>query len=58
MAFGFAIAPYVFSQAIALFGWLLFQDNPEMCGLWMDGENAFVADIQDKQKEDIRAEPL
>ncbi|MBE9063734.1 MFS transporter [cf. Phormidesmis sp. LEGE 11477] len=58
VAFGFAIAPYFFSQSIALLGWrgtwlslaaivgigmsslgwLLFRDNPEICGLRMDGE--------------------
>ncbi len=58
VAFGFAIAPYFFSQAIAVFGWrgtwlllaavvglgmsslgwLLFRDNPEACGLCMDGD--------------------
>ena len=57
VAFGFAIAPYGFSQAIALLGWrgtwlalavivglgmsslgwLLYRDNPEICGLRMDG---------------------
>lgn len=57
VAFGFAIAPYFFSRAIALLGWrstwlalavivgvgmstlgwLLFRDNPEACGLRMDG---------------------
>ncbi|MEL6552286.1 MAG: MFS transporter [Cyanobacteria bacterium J06621_11] len=57
IAAGFSIAPYVFSQAIALLGWrgtwlslsiiigigmstigwLLFRDNPEICGLKMDG---------------------
>lgn len=85
VAFGFAIAPWVFSQAIALFGWrgtwrllavvvgfgmssvgwLLFRDNPEMCGLRMDGETSSVVDIQvidvretDQQKEDILIEPL
>lgn len=59
VAFGFAIAPYFFSQAIALLGWrgtwltlaaivglgmstigwLLFRDNPEACGLRMDGDS-------------------
>ncbi len=58
VAFGFAIAPYAFSQAISLLGWrgtwfalaaivglgmstvgwLLFRDNPEICGLRMDGD--------------------
>ncbi|MGB3292899.1 MAG: MFS transporter [Phormidesmis sp.] len=58
VAFGFAIAPYGFSQAIALLGWrgtwlvlaavvglgmssvgwLLYRDNPEICGLRMDGD--------------------
>lgn len=58
VAFGFAIAPYAFSQAIALLGWrgtwlalaavvglgmssigwLLYRDNPEICGLRMDGD--------------------
>lgn len=58
VAFGFAIAPYAFSQVIALLGWrgtwlalaavvglgmssigwLLYRDNPEICGLRMDGD--------------------
>ncbi len=58
IAAGFSIAPYGFSQAIALLGWrgtwlslgaivglgmstvgwLLFRDNPEACGLRMDGD--------------------
>ena len=73
VAFGFAIAPWVFSQLIAIFGWretwrmlaiivglgmssigwLLFRDNPEICGLKMDGEKSsieesLVADPKDK----------
>ena len=59
IAFGFAIAPYVFSRLIAVLGWrqtwtmlagvvgvgmstlawLLFRDNPEICGLQMDGDS-------------------
>ncbi len=63
VAFGFAIAPYAFSQAISMVGWretwrilavvvgvgmssvgwLLFRDNPEICGLRMDGEKSPTA---------------
>ncbi|MEL6813683.1 MAG: MFS transporter, partial [Cyanobacteria bacterium J06598_3] len=64
VAFGFAIAPYWFSQGIAAvgwrqtwlglaavvglgmstIGWLLFRDNPELCGLRMDGARAEKAE--------------
>ncbi len=27
----------VITLGMAVFGWLLFRDNPEECGLWMDG---------------------
>ena len=67
VAFGFAIAPYFFSQAIAVLGWrgtwlilaaivglgmstvgwLLFRDNPEACGLRMDGKSPQAAEIED-----------
>ncbi|MGC1310513.1 MAG: MFS transporter [Phormidesmis sp.] len=62
VAYGFSIAPYWFSQAIAAIGWrgtwltlaaivgfgmstvgwLLFRDNPEECGLKMDGETVLA----------------
>jgi len=65
IASGFSIAPYFFSQAIAVLGWrgtwltlgaivgcgmstvgwFLFRDNPEICGLRMDGA-AEVADAK------------
>jgi len=72
VAFGFAIAPWAFSQAIAAVGWretwrilavvvgigmssvgwLLFRDNPEVCGLRMDGEQSLrVASALDSDSE-------
>ena len=73
VAFGFAIAPNVFSGAIASFGWrgvwrllaivvgigvsgaawLLFRDNPEMCGLRMDGEKSLTFDEKETSVEKI-----
>ncbi|MEL7223866.1 MAG: MFS transporter, partial [Cyanobacteria bacterium J06576_12] len=75
IASGFAIAPYGFSQAIAVWGWrgtwfalaavvglgmstvgwLLFRDNPEMCGLRMDGAAA-IADETEIGEADQKAE--
>ena len=77
VAFGFAIAPYFFSQSIAVLGWrgtwlslaavvglgmssvgwLLFRDNPEACGLRMDGEQAIPlsADGRSEKRSDESA---
>ena len=84
VAFGFAIAPYAFSQAISTFGWrqtwrilavavgigmssigwLLFRDNPEICGLRMDGEKSSsvnsvsVLAADSEKQETLTSEPL
>ncbi len=70
VAFGFAIAPYFFSQSIAVLGWrgtwlslavivgvgmssigwLLFRDNPEVCGLRMDGDPVVSSSAADLNK--------
>lgn len=81
VAFGFAIAPYFFSQSIALLGWrgtwlslaavvgigmssigwLLFRDNPEVCGLRMDGDRAVAEPLEDSKEplvEQLVKQPL
>ena len=74
VAFGFAIAPDIFSGAIATFGWrevwrmlavivgigvsstawLLFRDNPEICGLKMDGDRSIDLAAIQKEPTDIK----
>lgn len=43
---------------MTLFGWLLFRDNPEECGLVMDGLEATVDLNTTSQPEDIITRPL
>lgn len=37
------------SFAMAVLGWLTFRDNPEECGLWMDGAKSNPAELEAKQ---------